>query len=549
MKRFTLLGVLFVITAMMPSAVHAEQITSFDSSLTITRGDDALVRERIEYDFGGAQRHGIFRDLPDSLCPGSTCISMGIEFFPAARDGRPEPSTTGKVGRAIRQKIGDPEITITDSHTYELSYTLRRLVVEKDGKQIVSWNVTGDQWSAPILASTFRLEGPIHPAWAECFTGTRGSTERHCTVHVSGTVVTATAEPLAGGEGWTVDVWYPAGTFPVSVVPAPEPPVPYWLMFSGLMTLGWALAWWFFGRDAKGRGTIVPEYNPPKELKPYEAQALLHETASARGLTATVLDFARRGLLTIRSKKGYFKTFYTLVKVRDPKTNELDPIEQKAFACFFPEEENEFAVGTRSSRTAAAFARWSNEVNSHMREKGWHHWDPANARFLAIFMVLVMGFVGVYIVSRLTMDEASPYFALLGILGSLPFAYSMPRTTREGTLVLEHLKGFKRYIQVAEKDRLAFHEGPQATPERFSLLLPFAVALHEEAAWAKIFADIGMSDRQLSAYGVGMTTGMMSELSRGLTSGIGASTVSPSSGSGGGGSSGGGGGGGGGGSW
>jgi uncharacterized membrane protein YgcG len=123
----------------------------------------------------------------------------------------------------------------------------------------------------------------------------------------------------------------------------------------------------------------------------------------------------------------------------------------------------------------------------------------------------------------------------------------MPRMTKEGAVLAEHLQGFKRYIRVAEKDRLAFHEAPEKTPERFSALLPYAVALGEQRAWTKVFEDVGMSPDQLQGYGSGLNALAIGTLSSSLTSSIQMAVSSPSDG--GGGSSGGGGGGGGGGSW
>jgi hypothetical protein len=42
----------------------AERITSYDTAIAIQRDGSILVTERIVYNFGGNQRHGIIREIP-----------------------------------------------------------------------------------------------------------------------------------------------------------------------------------------------------------------------------------------------------------------------------------------------------------------------------------------------------------------------------------------------------------------------------------------------------------------------------------------------------
>lgn len=547
MQRF-FVYIAAVCAAILPTQVSAaETIRAFDSTLTITRGDDAFVQERIVYDFDSTPRHGIYRNIPRYQCPGSVCVSSGVEFFPPTRNGEQESYTRSTNGNAVQLRIGDPDAEIKGVHEYVVRYSVKHAVIEKEEGQLVSWNVTGDEWRVPIALSTYTIEGPVPPTSVRCFVGIAGATEEACAVSTSGTRVTVMLNRgLYLYEGWTVDALYPKGTFAASIRPVPKPPIPYWVIMAGAIMLLWAGVWWFFGRDARGRGTIIPEYDPPKDLKPYEAEALIHDTPSAVGLTATILDFARRGLLTIETKEGFLSKGFRLQKT-NVSAPDLDEAERAAYQILFGEGEVfETGAFTRSSTRAMNFALWRNAVNARMKERGWYQFNADHARGIAIFLLAVMTVMIVAIGTRYVADELF-FLSSLGFLGALPFAYAMPRMTKEGALLVEHLKGFKRYIKVAEKDRLAFHEAPEKTPERFSALLPFAIALGEQEAWAKIFQDVGLSPEQMRPYGVGMNAVMIGSLSSSLNSGIRSSVSAPSGG--GGGSSGGGGGGGGGGSW
>ena len=47
--------------------VHAEQIRDYRTSLVAGADGSLLVEERIDYDFGELKRHGIFRDIPNTV--------------------------------------------------------------------------------------------------------------------------------------------------------------------------------------------------------------------------------------------------------------------------------------------------------------------------------------------------------------------------------------------------------------------------------------------------------------------------------------------------
>ncbi len=84
------------------------------------------------------------------------------------------------------------------------------------------------------------------------------------------------------------------------------------------------------------------------------------------------------------------------------------------------------------------------------------------------------------------------FFVALGISGFVVviFSWFMPRRTEKGRRAYEHILGFKRYLAVVEKDRLAFHNPPQRTPEIFEKFLPYAMVLGVEKEWARQFESM-----------------------------------------------------------
>jgi uncharacterized membrane protein len=139
----------------------------------------------------------------------------------------------------------------------------------------------------------------------------------------------------------------------------------------------------------------------------------------------------------------------------------------------------------------------------------------------------------------------------------LVFSFIMPKKTKKGVRALEHIKGFKQYLNVAEKDRIDFHNEPAKEPKLFEKFLPFAMVLGVEKAWAQQFKDIynenpsWYADAGTKAFIASDLTNSLNAFSAKASTNLASTPSSASSGGSGfsGGGSGGGFGGGGGGSW
>ncbi len=191
--------------------------------------------------------------------------------------------------------------------------------------------------------------------------------------------------------------------------------------------------------------------------------------------------------------------------------------------------------------------------------RGWG--NLAGAILMSLFAV---PFLGGWLFGAGAQVEAIGYVGLailvLAIAVNVVFFKLLEARTPLGRSVADEIDGMRRYLTVAEKDRLAFHHPPERTPEHFEKLLPYAIALGVEDEWAKQFSDVfaRLTEEKRTYHpnwyhGDRFQPGSMGGLGRGLGSSLAAASVSPSSsggrtgGSFGGGSSGGGGGGGGGG--
>jgi len=307
--RFALLSL--SVAALLPLAAYAaESIDSFSSVITIRPDSSIRVMERIVYDFGTAEKHGIFRDIP---LPYTTADG---------REGRLDISNvavTDETGTAYpfslsgendsqRIKIGDPDFTITGRKTYVISYDAVNALTPYESFDELYWNATGNEWQVPIAQNSATVilpaKVPTDAVRTSCYWGVRAA-QNTCGVTINGddngTVsVIFSGLSLNPGEGLTVAVGFPKGlvTFP--------PPVPWWqaFLFSlfalGALMLALIFAIYTVWSDSQlGRGTIVPQYEPPQGIKPAQADVLVHGKISKRTWPATIVDLAVRGHLSI----------------------------------------------------------------------------------------------------------------------------------------------------------------------------------------------------------------------------------------------------------
>src|SRR6185436_19560328 len=92
------------------------------------------------------------------------------------------------------------------------------------------------------------------------------------------------------------------------------------------------------------------------------------------------------------------------------------------------------------------------------------------------------------------LGKANAFRLAMGIFASI-IVYSFisrffPAKTEKGVAAKEHILGLKEYLQIAEKDRLEFHNAPEKKPEVFETLLPYAMVLGVANIWAKEFEGI-----------------------------------------------------------
>ncbi len=550
-------------------------IDSFDARIEIQGDGRLLVTEAIDVDFASLERHGIFRDIPVEYDWPDRARTIRVYDLQVlwVRDaqGAPIPYSTSRDGADVQIRIGDADRTVTGRQHYRLAYLVQGVLNAFPDHDELYWNATGDQWPVPIERARATVIAPASPSSSACFVGASGSQAGCTQAPLERGRVFTSPRALSPGEQLTVVVGLPKGT-----VPEPRPllrdrPREFGEFFDlSPLTLGAAAAvalaglwlvfwrWWTVGRDRPERVTIVPEYEPPDKLRPAQLGLLVDERADTRDVTATIVDLAVRGHLTIteQPKEGLFGKKDWLLARTGGDAAALRDYERTIQGGLF-DDGAEVKLSELKRHFYTTLAKAQRELYRDAVAEGWFPADPSRVR--ATYAVLGVGLLvaaGVLAWALGSLAGAGLVGLALAVPAVVLTAASpvMPSKTRAGAELLRRTLGFRHYMEVAETDRQRFAEKEHI----FAEYLPYAIVFGCVDRWARAFEGIDMRAATAGWYaGSSLPVSFaatdlsheLSSFSNQVSTAI-ASTPGSSGGSGfSGGGAGGGGGGGGGGSW
>ena len=305
--------------------------------------------------------------------------------------------------------------------------------------------------------------------------------------------------------------------------------------------------------------TIVPEYEPPEKLRAAEVGLLVDESADPKDLTATIVDLAVRGSLSIEEvpPQGLFGSKDWTLRRGGWADAQLADYERRLLAGLF-ETGSEVKLSSLKGTFQETLAKAQADLYRSSVERRWFPSDPSGVRntwrgigiaaivFGAVATIGLGIFYGAGIVGLAAI--------VVGIV-ALASSGAMPKRTAEGQELLRRILGFRRYMDTAETERQRFAERENI----FAEYLPYAIVFGLVSKWARAFEGLDAQKAVAGWYtgssitNIALFSSGLADFSSSVSSVISTTPASTgeSSGSSGfsGGSSGGGGGGGGGGSW
>lgn len=588
------LGILIVCNV--SKASNGYTIDGYDIKMVVNENNTFDITEKITVNFT-QYKHGINRKIPtrntiqrlDGTTSNNRAKITNIEVSE-------NYSTSTENGYKIL-KIGSSNKTYIGEHTYIISYTYD---IGKDPLKDADelyYNLIGTDSDTTISNVTFTIIMPkkfdydgVKLGFSSGLKGSTDSSNVEYTVNKN-TISGSYIGTLGIDEGLTVRLTLPEGYF----VRTAEKYDNYEILVSIIsvaFVIVSALLWGLYGKDNKVVETV--EFYPPEGLNSAELAYIYEGTAENEGIISLLICLANKGYLRIEDfgKKNLIDDKdFRITKLKEYTGN--NETEKEFFDGLFKKKNsvtnedlyNSFYKTIESIKLKLESKENKNKVfeKSSSRKNIWlvimcivifiliSAKPVVDGISEAVFPILSLFSISFFYLIFRKMDSTSKkygimpavFFAVMLTVGTVSqiwtedpqylipyilglvciaiiiiFAKIMPKRTKYGSEMLGKIKGFKRFLEVAEKEEL--ENLVSENPQYFYYILPYTYALGVSDKWVKQFESIAMqapnwytspNEFSMDSFGRFMSSTMKSAKS--------SMTSAPSS-SGGGGSSGGG---------
>jgi uncharacterized membrane protein len=480
--------------------------------------DEVITAEFPDYD----QNHGILRAIPKKYQGHG--VNLVIDKVTDS-NGKPYPYTSSTEKDNLVLKIGDASTYQHGSVTYHIGYSLRNVISYPEGTEQLNefyWDINGDQWKQPITTVTSRLHVPKDltgslTGQTTCYSGASGSKEQECRISAQPmgdeTIITTSGGLLSPAENISQVIGFAAGTFVQGPEIAAEQRRFITLLIAAIVGstilpmitfIVCYRTWLKSGKDPKGRGVIIPEYVSPKGLNLFQSAYILNQQFTPMASSAGIIELAVQGYIKIneiQTKKFLSSTTdYQLEIIKD--VSNLTSDYQLVLNSLFSGATvvgSKTKISDQKNTLYTTIKKVGDNLASDLATNGYFSGDPNTARKRLIGPASGMLAGGFVLLFLLPVGIG----LLLSSIIAFIFAWLMPARTEKGVATREYLLGLKEYIQLAEKDRIAYLQSPQGAikkridptnhsqqVELFEDLLPYAMLFGLEKQWATQFKDL-----------------------------------------------------------
>ena len=525
---FSIIFVFFTLFFLNTKSLIAEKITNYDVTVQINKNGTLTVNEVIDYEFDGAAKHGIYRDIPlRSKKNGVDIYKSYIKMNSIKRNGLSEEYSTKNFNEGVRYRVGSADRFVENGvNRYEFNYVIYNAVFEKDGIYQVYYNAIGQFWNVPVERASVIIrfsdgqeikKNEIKKL--EVYTGSYGEKGENYDILENDEEIHISTKELEAKNGLTfmlnlkTDKISPTLVDKLKIVYLSNPAIiilPFLLLF---LTIYSIVTWKFFGKDPQGK-SVIPEFNLPKDISPMFAAYINGERDTVEILNAGIFTLLTKGFIVanrvngeIKYNKG-FKTVYT-------QETELAEEERMLLDALSSEKNNIFGGEKRIYNKA-------NSIIEILKDKYNKIIYKNNGSFLVPFYCAAPVFI-IFIFSQTNFEIFNPFIILyiLITLGSffhriwitvskklliglviivilgvsfyqgieifvfvtyfvilfITYSKLIGKYTNEGLRKKEYLKGMKMYIKTAEENQIRKFDNVKELIEYFNGILPFAVAL------------------------------------------------------------------------
>jgi uncharacterized membrane protein len=549
-------------------------IKDFQTTIEILADDSAIITENIIADCGRASdKHGIFRIVPtQSRTPDGT-IYTPIELISITDfNGNPYHYQNTVQNGTITWKIGSSQIRVSGENNYRIKYKIRNIIRDQEGFDEFYWNLSGNYWDLEIdrFKATIILIPEINSANTEInlYDGafnSQGNTFSSYSWTQGNVLEVESQRTMKVGEGITLSLIFPKNYISHQAIDSPDQSqitvigsvlsnrdnnrmlglvVSFYFLFFPL--LAFLIAYILYRRQQKQNPyhnrVLVAEYSPPEDISPIMLGFMDKQRIIPRLITASIVRMGFLKLLTIKEaeKKVLFakSKYLEFIKSENQESYEkLYEAEKYIYETIFKKGNQITSNELKNNFNHSALSAIKKIVKTEAKKQDYLAQTTNALKRNYLIVAIIFFLIGAFVAGIILLV----FYSLNKNLG------------KKGEKLYWQIQGFKKYMNIAEKDRHSFYEKENI----FTKLLPYSIAIGNVKEWTKKMTDIyGEEYVRNSLYwyvganidsslnSIDSITKSIDSISSNINSSVGSS-----SGGGGGGFSGGGSGGGGGGGW
>jgi hypothetical protein len=374
-----------------------ERITRMWVAAEIRDDRSARITEVLDYDFAGAEKHGIYRIVPQDSQGEMRDVSVTM-------DGAEVPFRVDQ-SRLARIVIGDPAATVTGAHRYRIEYTLPRL----GDREWLAWDAVGTEWEVPIEQVEVHLAAPYAMKSTRCVSGSVRSNDACATMEQPRPgQLDATQVSLDKGQGMTLygEITQSGGGGGASVPDAPTGAATVehgssvlmgWLWITGIalaVAVVVAELMRLAGRE-RVRGTdgrvrrvdigrlaasIQPSAVPPAGIGPAQGGILLTDQVRKRHLVGWLLGAGLDGHLRVTGVS------HPVLRKSDERPRDADVLTTNVLATLFAKNPN-VSLRKHNRQFSDAWSKLRRGLRAWRRSGGDGHWMPGGERLRVAALV------------------------------------------------------------------------------------------------------------------------------------------------------------------
>jgi len=486
-----------------PRALANEQVEDFSAIYKINQDASVLVSEVWRYNFGLLKRNEIEFILPVRYLSGVNSYQVSFQNWSVIdEDGQNLDLAFNKQGNELQVIIKSKGQPFSGYKIFNVSYRVFNALYVRGTRAEFNWNVTGNRWNIGIINTTAKVE-LIEGFTADqitlgCMYGPEGALMKcfpKTTITTGATQLDfVSPKTLYPKEGLILSVEFPLGII--------KPPSPFvnlklwakenWPLAMPFLSFLSSLLWWLrSGYDPRRSRGYGVRFSPPDDLSPLEMGYMYKNTLDPHDLAAEIFYLAVKGYLGIELTGSESGADYRLSRHRavGPMSSE----HQRLILDSLFDNRDSVLLSTYLGEMPLRISELEDSLKSQLRDKAVIKSGALAKKFVVTFIWLCFGILAWFLARNANFSSISALsFLSSGVLVAI-VALLCPGGGRHWIEVMEHVKGFERYLSVHEDGSRLIHNAPVRNPELFESYLPYALVLGVERLWSAQFEELVMS--------------------------------------------------------